>query len=254
MNNANPRLLAELTWPAIESLVASGEQLCLLPVGATEQHGRHLPCSTDTEIATAICNEASRRTGVPVLPALAIGSSQAHTTKWPGTLSLSPRLVVEVLVEIARWVKASGFTKLLIVNAHVGNVGPVRVAVDEIRHASELRVGWVNWYELTRDVAGAVSADADDWHANAAETSLMLHLRPELVDRGEIRDDPDRTADLLFSYTVAETSVDGLTGAPSRGTADEGARLLEATATALAARIERARDERPPPLIPLKEG
>ena len=65
-----------------------------------------------------------------------------------------------------------------------------------------------------------MTADADDWHAHAAETSLMLHLRPELVDRDEIRDDEDRTRDLVLSYTVAETSREGLTGAPSRASAE----------------------------------
>jgi creatinine amidohydrolase len=241
-----PVLLGELPWPRIRALIERGETLALLPVGATEQHGRHLPCSTDTEIATAVCHEASRLSGVPVLPPVAFGSSQVHTTKWPGTVSLPPRLLVAVLGEVARWVAASGFARLLLVNAHVGNVGPLRVAVDEVRHRAELRVGWVNWYDLAPELAAAVAADADDWHANAAETSLMLHLRPELVDRAEIRDDPDRTGGLVLGYTVAETSRDGLTGFPSRASAVDGARLLATAGAALAARVELARHEQPP--------
>jgi creatinine amidohydrolase len=76
----------------------------------------------------------------------------------------------------------------------------------------------------------------------------MLHLRPDLVVRDQIRDDPDRSAGLVFSYTVAELSVDGLTGAPSRGSAEEGARLFEVMAAALVGRIESARAEAPPVL------
>jgi creatinine amidohydrolase len=246
MARTGPTLLAELAWPAVERLVQGGETLCLLPAGATEQHGRHLPISTDTEIAVAVCHGASARTGVPVLPALAVTSSHAHATAWPGTLSLPPRLLVEVVVEIARWVRASGFEKLLIVNAHVGNVAPLKVAADEIRHEGDLRVGAVNWWQLTLDLAEEVSADADDWHANAAETSLMLHLRPELVDTSAVEDDPDRTGGLVFSYTVAETSRAGLTGAPSRADAAAGARLLDAAVTALADLVERGRRESPP--------
>jgi creatinine amidohydrolase len=155
---------------------------------------------------------------------------------------------VEVVVEIAGWVRASGFEKLLIVNAHVGNVAPLKVAVDEIRHSGKIRAGSVSWWQLTPEIAAEVGADADDWHANAAETSLMLHLRPDLVHRDEIRDDPDRTGGLVFSYTVAETSRDGLTGTPSRGNAEDGARLLEAAVTALAELVERARRESLPPL------
>ena len=243
-----PVLLDELTWPQVAALVAGGERLCLVPVGATEQHGRHLPLNTDSAIATAICRGASARTGVPVLPTIAIASSHAHTTKWPGTLSLPPRQLVEIVVELTRWVRASGFTKLLLVNAHGGNIGPLRVAVDEIRCAGGLQVGLITWPELSDEIAEAVFADGRDVHANAVETSLMLHLRPELVDRDELRDDPDRTAGLVFTYTIAQTSVDGLTGAPSRGSAEEGARVFELVAAALAELVERARAEEPPAL------
>jgi creatinine amidohydrolase len=241
-----PLLVEDLTWPAVARLVEAGEALCVLPVGAVEQHGRHLPVSTDTDIATAVCRVASARTGTPLLPTVWAGSSQAHTTAWPGTLSLSPRLLIDVVVELATWIRASGFTRLLLVNAHVGNAAPLRVAVDEIRARGELRVGLVSWYELTPEIAAEVTSDADDWHAHAAETSLMLHLRPELVDRDEIRDDEDRTGDLVLSYTVAETSREGLTGAPSRASAEQGAALFEAVVTALAECIERARTEEPP--------
>jgi creatinine amidohydrolase len=104
----------------------------------------------------------------------------------------------------------------------------------------------VSWYDLTSEIAAEVTADADDWHAHAAETALMLHLRPELVDTDEIRDDPDRTAGLVLGYTVAETSRDGLTGAPSRATAELGAKLFETVVAAFVDRIERARVEVPP--------
>jgi creatinine amidohydrolase len=241
-------LLETLTWPAVQALVDGGETLCLLPVGATEQHGRHLPLSTDSDIATAICRAASERTGAPVLPTLTISSSHAHTTKWPGTLSYPPRMVIEMVVELSRWIAAAGIGKLLIVNAHGGNVAPLAVAVDEIRRAGQLQIGCVSWFELSPEIRELTFADGEDIHANAAETSLMLHLRPDLVDTAEIHDDPDRTRELVFSYPVSRTSVDGLTGAPSRASAADGAHLLELIAGALGERVERARAERPPSL------
>src|SRR5919198_5275194 len=103
-----PVLVAEMTWPMVAEAVAGGETLALLPVGAIEQHGRHLPLVTDTEIATAICARASALTGVPVLPTLQVSSSHAHTTKWPGTLSLPQRMVIKTVVELSRWVRAAG--------------------------------------------------------------------------------------------------------------------------------------------------
>ena len=243
-------LLEEMAWPTVVDTIEAGETLALLPVGAIEQHGRHLPLVTDTAIAGAICRGASARTGVPVLPTLQISSSNAHTTKWPGTLSLPQRMVVEVVVELSHWVKAAGFKKLLLINAHGGNIGPLRVAVDEIRCAGELQVGVIHYFELTPEITREMLADGEDVHANAAETSLMLHLRPDLVATDEIRDDPDRTIGRVFSYTVGQTSVDGLTGRPSQATKEAGARLFEAIVEALAKKVEQARNESPPELVP----
>ena len=248
--DGRPVLVAEMTWPAVARTIADGESLALLPVGAIEQHGRHLPLVTDTEIATAICEGASRLTGVPVLPTLQVSSSHAHTTKWPGTLSLPQRLVIQVVVELSQWVRAAGFSKLLLVNAHGGNIGPLRVAVDEIRCAGGLQVGVISYFELSREILDAVMADGEDVHANSAETSLMLHLRPELVVEEEIRDDPDRTTGRVFSYTVAQTSIDGLTGSPSLASAEQGEKLFQMIVQALAGKVELARREAPPELVP----
>lgn len=246
MGTGDPRLLAEMTWPQIRALLEAGENLCVLPVGATEQHGRHLATGTDTLLADAICRAASSRTGAPTLPALWVGSSNAHTSTWPGTFSLGPRLLIDVVLALARWVRSCGFERLLIVNAHVGNAAPLAVAVDELRTVGELRVGVAHWFELSEEIARRVTADASDWHAHAAETSLMLHLHPDLVDREQTHDDPDRTTGLVFSYTVAETSATGTTGSPSSASAEQGAELFELVVEALARRIEAARLEQPP--------
>ena len=240
-----PVLLENLTWPQIAAL---GEPLCVLPVGAVEQHGRHLPCVTDTLFVDAFCQEASRRTGVPLAPTLRVSSSHAHSTKWPGTFSYPPVFFVEMVCETARWVKASGFGKLLIVNAHGGNPAPLRVAVDEIRRAGQLQVGCVHWFDLTPQIDGWVTQDAGDWHANRAETSLMRYLRPDLIDESAVIDDPDRTVGTVFSYPVNQTSVDGLTGTPSEGTAAEGEEIFAAVVDALVDVIGRARAEDYPDL------
>jgi creatinine amidohydrolase len=241
-------LIQNLTWPQAARLTQAGERLCLLPVGALEQHGKHLPASTDSAIADAICHAVSERTGVPVLPCLWATSSQAHTNKWPATFAVTPRLLIEVVVQLAAWVRSSGFTKLLIINAHGGNIGPLRVAVDEIRCQGDLQVGMINWFTLTSEIEAFVNSDGLDVHANRAETSLMLHLHPDLVDQSAIADDPDRTLDKVFSYTVAQTSIDGLTGSPSLATPEDGARLFQSIVDALSKQVETARSEEPPDL------
>lgn len=251
---AEPVRLEQLNWPQIGALVHAGESLCLLPIGAIEQHGRHLPCATDTLLVEAACEEASARTGAPLAPTISVSSSHAHTTRWPGTFSLPPRVVIEVVCEFARWVRASGFTKLLLVNSHGGNPGALRVAVDEIRRAGELQIGCAHTFALTPTIAAQFERDAIDWHANRAETSLMLHLRPELVDRSAIHDDPDRTMGRVFSYHVAQTSIDGLTGAPSEGTTAEGALLFEQIVDALCDVVVAARAEGYPDIGAAPDG
>jgi creatinine amidohydrolase len=239
-------LIENLTWPQLARLIANGERLCLLPVGALEQHGRHLPAITDTSIANEICRAVSARTAVPVLPALWLTSSQAHTMKWPGTFAVTPRQLIETVVQLADWVRASGFTKLLMLNAHGGNDAALRVAVDEIRCKGDLQVGVINWFDLSPAIRAVVTSDGEDVHANRAETALMMHLYPQLVDTSAVSDDPDRTIGKVFRYTVAQTSREGVTGSPSLATAEAGATLFAEIVTALAERVEAARREATP--------
>src|SRR5579871_3641202 len=83
-----PLLWETLTWEEVGSLRDAGVSLCLLPVGATEQHGPHLGVGMDSCNAALLCEAVSRETGVPVLPALGYGCSLGHSHRWPGTLSL----------------------------------------------------------------------------------------------------------------------------------------------------------------------
>jgi creatinine amidohydrolase len=239
---------AARAWPELTDLAATPE-VGLVPVGATEQHGPHLPTGTDTIIASALCDAASARTGAPVLPEVAIGCSYGHGTMLPGQLSLSPDLLAAVLREYALWASSSGLTRLLFVNAHFGNVGALLCATDELRlRHPDLRAGIANWWELDPVVAAEMSSDGDDVHANRAETALMLHIAPDLVhlDRISEADDPDRTASLVFRYTAPVLSTNGVTGRPSQASADLGAKLFALTVDALVDRIVRGRVEEPP--------
>src|ERR1700722_5788640 len=115
-----------LTWEEIGSLRQAGMDLCLLPVGATEQHGPHLGTGMDSRNATLLCEAVSRETGVLVLPALVYGCSLGHSRRWPGTLSLQPQTLMSVVVEVFDWLHSAGFKQLIMVNGHVGNAAPLR--------------------------------------------------------------------------------------------------------------------------------
>jgi creatinine amidohydrolase len=247
---ADPILLDRLAWPEVAALRERNGGLLILPLGATEQHGPHLPVCTDTLIASAACAYASAKTGVPLLPSLAYTVSAGHTAKWPGTFSIVHGTFIASLRQIASWCAATGWKRLLLVNAHFGNDASMRAAVDQIRleHLGILQVGARSVYQITPEAWQAYTADADDLHANKAETDLLLHLAPELVhlDRLAEADDPDRTGSSIFSYPVAQTSLNGVTGYPSRASAEDGAALFAHIGEALAGLVERAKSDEPP--------
>jgi creatinine amidohydrolase len=235
-------------WPELGDLRGKSE-VGLVPVGAVEQHGPHLPTGTDTIIATAMCDAASERCGAPVLPAIPIGASYGHGTVLPGTISLTPEMLAAVVRQYSEWAAASGLTRLLFVNAHFGNAAALGIATDHLRlFRPDLRVGVVEWWSLDPIVAAETVADGADLHANRAETSVMLAIAPQLVKRDRLADadDPDRTADLVFRYTAPSLSTNGVTGRPSEASAELGHSLVDRTAEALAARVARGRVEEPP--------
>lgn len=241
--------ITRLPWPRIAEIQKQCP-LLVLPLGATEQHGPALPACTDTLIAEALVREACARTRTPWMPALAITCSAGHTTKWPGTFAIPPTIFISTLVAWARWAEATGWTRLFFVNAHAGNHAALRVAVDQIRLEllGRVQVGWVDSFNLSPDIAARFACDAWDFHANKAECDLLLFLAPKLVDHGALAgaDDPDRTEGRVFSYPVSQTSLNGTTGSPSRGRAEDGAELFEAMVVELCASLTKARGEVPP--------
>jgi len=246
----NPVILEQLAWPEIAALRGKNGGLLMLPMGATEQHGPHLPAGMDTLLVEKVCEAASARTGVPMMSALRYTVSQGHTPKWPGTFSLRHGTFVSVIRELAAWAVATGWKRLLLVNSHFGNDAPARVAVDQLRleYMGRLQIGLAHVFKTGEGIWDAYTSDADDLHANRAETSLMLHLYPELVkmERLETSDDEDRTGGTVFSYPVAQTSLNGVTGKPSGATAEEGSELFEKMVGGLSMLLEKAKNEEPP--------
>jgi len=245
----SPLLWEMLTWEEIRSLRQSGVDMCLLPVGATEQHGPHLGVGMDTCNATKLCAAVSRATGVPVLPALSYGCSLGHSRRWPGTIALQPGLLMDTVTGIFDWLQSAGFMRLLLVNGHVGNAAPLRCALEMIRSRWDgAMVGVCNVAEISPRVRAEFFADAEDWHANAAETSLMMSVAPEFVrtDRLAGSDDEDRTAGLVFAHPVNRTSKNGVTGFPSRATRKQGETLFQLMVSDLTTLVRRALTEQPP--------
>jgi creatinine amidohydrolase len=228
---------------------AAAGAVAVLPVGATEQHGAHLPTGTDTLLAAYVAETAAEQTGDVVLPPLAYGCSLGHTDRWPGTLSLHPTTMTAAVVELGRWVHASGFRKLLIVNGHATNGPPCQSAILQLRHElPDLRPRFVSIFDLTPAIARRYTEDAPDFHANEAETSMLLHLAESQVRLDRVVDEPDRTVDRVLSYSMPAVTASGVVGTPSAASAERGAELVEQLVEALSDLLRRARAERDPDL------
>ncbi len=220
--------LAGLTSPEAAEQAAAGALLAV-PVGATEQHGPHLALSTDTDLAVALCVGLARaRPGVVVAPAVAYGSSGEHQD-FPGTLSIGQDALELLLVELGRSA-AMTFSKIALVSAHGGNAAVVRRAESRLRAESREVLAWqVAW--------------RGDAHAGRTETSLQLALAPSQVhldraEAGNVRPIAELMPALRAS-SVRAVSPNGVLGDPAGASAEEGAALLSALVTDLAAAVER---------------
>ena len=237
-----------LTWCEVTALRRRLD-MAILPVGSTEQHGPHLAMDTDTVSALLVAEAVAARTGVPVLPPIPYGCSLGHSHRWPGTLAVAPETLTHLVVDVLSWAYAAGFRRLLILNGHVTNHAPLRCALEHLRaRFDDCMVALRDVGDVSARVRAEYCADGSDWHANCAETALMLALAPDRVrlERLADADDPDRTAGLLFSHPVNRTSVNGVTGTPSRATRAAGERLFAMIVEDLTAQVSAGLREQPP--------
>lgn len=188
--------LADLPWPEIDRRVAAGAPV-FLPLGSTEQHGRHMAVGVDVTIPAAICERVARRTGGLVAPAVPYGvRSQPRTgggPAFPGTINVSAgtfsALVRDVIVDLVRQ-KAR---RIVVVNGHYENIGPsiegIELALDAIgreRAGGPVILRFDHWELVRPETLERIFPDGypgiELEHASVLETSLMLALRPDLVD------------------------------------------------------------------------
>jgi creatinine amidohydrolase len=242
-------LWSERTWAEIPGDLGAAAQAAILPVGATEQHGPHMGTGMDAVLADILCKAVSERTGVPMMPTIFYGCSIGHSRRWPGTLALQPITLINMVKDIGDWAYHSGVRRLFMVNTHVTNAAPLRCALEMLRaEHDDMMVALLNSATISPRVRAFHFADGEDWHANDAETSLMLARAPEMV-RAEVlasADDPDRTEGLVFAHPVNRTSVNGVTGTPSRASPENGRIWFEWMVEDLSGLISSGLKEKPP--------
>ena len=226
--------------------------IALLPVGATEQHGPHLPLSVDSRIAAALVKRLADALPedfpLSVLPMLHFGVSPEHAD-FPGTLSLSAETMLALLMDVGRSVAAAGIRKLAILNSHGGQPQLLDIAAQKLRRECRLLVFPLNGYRYWNVEAqfGAEEA-ALGIHGGAAETSIMLAIAAETVRRGKIEDFKSLAGEMAkrfrhlrpygrkasFGWQTQDLNPAGAVGNATRADAAKGEALLaEAAATLL---------------------
>ena len=236
----------ELTFEEVGELARAGV-VSVLPVGATEQHGPHLGTGTDAVLAEQAVRAAVEQTGDLALPVLSYGCSVGHTDKWPGTLSLSATTLTAVVMDIGEWLHASGFRKLVMVNSHATNGPPCQSALLELRHRQpELRMRFVSLFDITPEATQGYMRDADDPHANDAETSMLLHVAPDIVHMDRVVDEEDLTPGRVLQYAMPQVTDSGVVGRPSQATAAKGEQLFTTVVDGVVDLLRKARAEEDP--------
>ncbi len=178
-------ILQELTWVDVQEYLKTSDMV-IIPLGSTEQHGPHMPLGTDSYEAEGISKIISERTGVLVAPVLWVGYSTYHSG-FPGTLSLKPETMEQVLFESVQMLMKYGFRRFMFFNYHGGNNIVQNRVIHRINHTTEA-VGVAIGHGGHIQTGG--EGEFFDWHAGKSETSLMLYLRPDLV-RMELAEKPE---------------------------------------------------------------
>jgi creatinine amidohydrolase/Fe(II)-dependent formamide hydrolase-like protein len=181
--NAKALVLQEMSWVDIKEYLKTNDMV-IIPLGATEQHGPHLPLGTDYYESFGISKLISEQTGVVVAQVLMVGYSIYHSG-FPGTLSLKPETMEQVLFESVEVLLKYGFRRFMFFNYHGGNNIVQDKVIHRINHSTKgiaVAIGIGNSIQKEEE-----EEEFFDWHAGKSETSIMLYIRPDLVrmDRAE---------------------------------------------------------------------
>ncbi len=235
-----------MTAPELQK-VSRSQTVVLAPIAACEQHSRHLAVFTDTVLVTGVAEGVEKKLPqqVLLLPTLWMGASHHHL-RYGGTLSAGVDIHIDMLCELATPLLEDGYQRLLILNGHGGNIDTMQTALRRLQPRFRERVlSAASYWDLaSRELAGlAEGARKSMGHACEFETSMMLALRPDLVRRDQIADDPPKDDGTLRGLFLADDMYQktdhGAVGYPQLASAEKGQRFLQAAIDRTAEVVQR---------------
>lgn len=207
----------------------------LVPVGSCVQHGPHLPLGTDTIIAERLAEDVARRTGLLLAPTVAYGVSARRDREYAGTASLDRKTLHRVLNEIIESWEGHGLEEVVLItaNGYARNIQALSMVMTETA-----RVRSIDLYAV--DLGGFLEDGAERDHGGELETSLLLHLAPELVRRDAVTDAaPDRPRGTERGEPVPAPGSPGVVGRPTLASAEKGRRIYAHLLATIADRLAR---------------
>lgn len=246
--------MSEVEWRRMRAdelrVLAEQDAIVIVPVGAIEQHGPHLPVEVDALLGDEVALRTARLmleagTPVAVLPMMWAGVSEHHMSLG-GTITLDQAAFAAVIGGICRSVARHGFKRIVLLNAHGGNEAPLRVITRDLSPTLGASLVQLTYWLATADVVRPLlTKQTNVGHACEAETAMMLALRPELVATDRIAlavDDSDAGAaqavEGLYRWrTMASTTTSGVLGRPEAASVELGEALLTAIPKRLAERL-----------------
>jgi creatinine amidohydrolase len=247
----------ELSWPEVEKKVQTCDTV-LLPLGSTEQHGRHLPLGVDVFIPIEIAERVSARTQVPILPPVWYAPCAWHMN-FPGTISISSNTLISLVVDICTSLQEVGIKHIIGINGHTSGSDPaLQVAADMILEKTGARF----WLASVVDVAHDKIFDICEYsvlgHADEIETSKMMAIRPELVHIKDVIPNNNQGENPLLSVNLrpsaawmyyrmnkddwASIAPEGYSGDPSAASPEKGNQMLNSVVENIESFIEYLRN------------
>lgn len=230
-------ILPKMTWPEIEQALETAN-VALIPIGAQEQHGRHMAEGCDSYRAEAFCELLAKRTfpKVVVAPTINYGVSPHHMD-FPGTISLRPETLIAILEDVVVGLERHGINKFLFINAHGGNTSTIAVAAEKLARKYDVEIAHTKFVDAAKRVIKEEIQSTYFGHSCEREISECLYMVPEivrkdLIEKGDMNEDSFalkymRSDYVKVVYQFNEITNNGNIGDGTKGSVELGERIIE---------------------------